>query len=249
VNSEKERTVNMPPSHVISSNTDAAYTVTLKARDSGLRRNGIFGALAARGSLKKELEQHGIRRSRASDVPVWVLVTLLVVAAASATIGVVTHSLSGQTAVGLAVAVLTVAGLLVAVLQWRHGLSEKAFDALYRRIAIANEMWLQAFKDLPSDEEGEVTRQRPELYRFFVFTEIDSLEYAARRYRFGLGMNRDVVRRAVRHFRGRCSSDTFCQAAAKCAEEGAYFDGTKEMVQSIIREARELREAVRAEAD
>ena len=217
------------------SNADDAHTSELKAQVSRLRQRGILGVIAMRGSLKKELEQLDIRRSHTSDVPVWILVTLLGVAAASATVGAVTRSLSGQTAVGLAAAVLTVAGLLVAVLQWRQGLSEKAFDALYRRIALANEMWLQAFQDLPSGDEREIARQRPEMYRFFVFTEIDSLEYAARRYRFGLGMNGDIVRRALRHFRSRCCSETFCHAAEECAEKGAYFDETKKMVHSIVR--------------
>jgi hypothetical protein len=231
------------------SNADDADTGELKAQVSRLRQRGILGVIATRGSLKKELEQLKIRRSHTSDVPVWILVTLLGVAAASATVGAVTHSLSGQTAVGLAAAVLTVAGLLVAVLQWRQGLSEKAFDALYGRIAIANEMRLQAFRDLPSDNEGEIASKRPESYRFFVFTEIDSLEYAARRYRFGLGMNSDIVYRAVRHFRSRCCSDTFCHAAEECAEQGAYFKETKEMVHSIVDKARIDRDAPAGERD
>ena len=213
----------------------------LRAPLSELVRQNAFGDLAVRGGLKRELEQLGIKRSHTSDAPVWILVTLLAVAAGSATIGAVTHSLSAQTAVGLAAAVLTVAGLLVAVLQWRHGLSEKAFDALYGRIAMANERRLEVFKGLSSDNEPDVARERPELYRFFVFTEIDGLEYAVRRYRFGLGMNADIVDRAVRHFKSRCRSETFCRTAEGCAEDGAYFDDTKTVVQLVVGEARKDR--------
>jgi len=167
---------------------------------------------------------------------VWILVSLLAIAAAAASIGAATRSLTAQAAVALSAVVVTVAGLRVALLQWRQGLAEKAFDALYERIALANKMRLEAFKDLETDEEQEVARLRPELYRFFVFSEIDSLEYAARRYRFGLGLNADIVDRAVRHFRSRCGSETFRDVAVRCAEEGAYFEDTKQAVRSILRE-------------
>lgn len=111
--------------------------MTTESADRHLPRRNLFGVLAVHGRVRQELKRLGIKRSHSSDAPVWILVTLLAVAAASATIGAATRSLSAQTAVGLAAVVLTVAGLLVAVLQWRHGLSEKAFDALYERIALA----------------------------------------------------------------------------------------------------------------
>jgi hypothetical protein len=132
--------------------------------------------------------------------------------------------------------VVTVAGLLVALLQWRQGLAEKAFDALYQRIALAKQRRLEAFKGLETDNEVEVARRHPELYRFFVFSEIDSLEYAARRYRFGLGLNADIVGRAVRYFRSRCASETFRLVAARSVGEGAYFEDTKNAVRSILDE-------------
>src|SRR5919201_3252471 len=93
----------------------------LKAQISELGQRGVLGALTVRGRLRKELEQLGVRRSRTSNAPVWALAGLLLIAAGSATVGAVTHSLSAQTAVGRAADVLTVAGLLVAVLQWRLG--------------------------------------------------------------------------------------------------------------------------------
>lgn len=202
----------------------------------------LFRGLVVRGRLREALKQRGITRSPISNAPVWVLGTLLAVAVTSATIGAATHSLSTQTAVGLAAAVLTVAGLLVAVLQWRHGLSEKAFDALYDRIAMANKMWLDVLKDLESDTEEDAVAAPPELYRFFVFTEIDSLECAVQRYRFGLGMNEAIVNRAVRHFESRCASETFCRTAEDCVSpDSAYFDDTKTTVQKIVGDARKER--------
>jgi hypothetical protein len=225
----------MPPSHAIVSSTGQSHGLV-----SALRQQRVFGAWAVRGQLKKNLEELDIRRSPTSDAPVWILVTLLAVAAGSATIGAITGTLDAQTAVGLAAAVLTVAGLLVAVLQWRHGLSEKAFDALYARIKMANDMRLEVFKDMKSDDESEVAGQHPERYRFFVYTEIDSLEYAARRYGFGLGMSADIVTRAVAHFESRCiRSELFCRTAEDCTGElDAYFPETKTLVHSIVVQAR-----------
>lgn len=130
---------------------------------------------------------------------------------------------------------ITVAGLLVAVLQWRAGLAEKALDTLYKRIALANQMRLNVSEGLETDDESEIARERPDDYRFFVFTEIDSLEYAAVRYRFGLGMTDLIADRAVAHFRRRCEeSDQFRQTAETCVDRGAYFDDTKNAVTNIL---------------
>jgi hypothetical protein len=235
----------MSPSHVIAPSTDQPHG--LRGLISSVKQHRFFGAWATRGRLKDELEQLDIRRSPTSDAPVWILVTLLAVAAASATIGALTHELEPQTAVGLAAAVLTVAGLLVAVLQWRAGLSEKAFDALYERIRFSNNMWLEVCNEI-ADVEG-LAGQPPQRYRFWVFTEIDSLEYAARRYRFGLGMNRDIVGRAVRHFESRCDSELFCRTALECTDgKQAYFEDTKKMVHSIVDRVRKRRTAPPVEA-
>jgi hypothetical protein len=212
--------------------------MTSGSAEPHLARPSLFRLRAARGRLRRELEQLGIRRSHASDAPVWILVSLLAVAAGAASIGAATRTLTAQSAVALSAVVVTVAGLLVALLQWRQGLAEKGFDALYQRIALANQVRLEVFRDLDTDNEVEVARRRPELYRFFVFSEIDSLEYAARRYRFGLGLNADIVDRAVRHFRSRCDSETFRLVAASCAEDGAYFEDTKTAVRSILAAAR-----------
>jgi hypothetical protein len=184
---------------------------------------------------RHELERLGIRKSRSSDLPVWALAALLVAAGAVAIVAAVTHSLSTDLAIGMATAVITVAGLLVAVLQWRAGLAEKAVDALYRRIALANQMRIEAFKGLRTDDEAVALEERPIDYRFFVFTEIDSLEYATIRYRYGLGMSGPIVDRAVRHFQRRCEeSREFRATAADCAANGAYLQGTKHVVEEVV---------------
>lgn len=214
-------------------------TTTTDLVKEQLPRRNIFGGLYVRGPVRRELERLGIERSWKSDLPIWFLGFIVVFGAGFAILGKTLNWLSTENAVGLAAAVLTVAGLLVAVMQWRHGLSEKAFDALYQRIALANEMRLDAFKEGKSDDEARIAREHAERYRFYVFTEIDSLEYAARRYRFGLGLNADIVNRALLHFQGRCKeSETFWLTAKDCADRGSYFSDTKTLVLSILDENR-----------
>jgi hypothetical protein len=184
---------------------------------------------------RQELAELGITKLWTSDLPIWILAGLLVVAAAVAAGAAATHSLSSEVAIAAATAVITVAGLLVAVLQWRAGLAEKALDALYHRIAAANQMRVNASQGLGTDDEWEISRQRPDDYRFFVFTEIDSLEYAAVRYRFGLGMTDLIADRAVRHFRRRCqASEPFFETARTCIKDGAYLPYTQEVVEKIF---------------
>jgi hypothetical protein len=199
-------------------------------RDALLRFLGV-----APNRPRGELARLGVRKSRTSDLPVWLLACLLLATGAVAVVAAATHSLSTVVAIAAATAVITVAGLLVAVLQWRAGLAEKALDALYKRIASANQMRVNASEGLETNDETEIARERPNDYRFFVFTEIDSLEYVAVRYRFGLGMTDLIADRAVNHFRCRCEdSETFLETARECADSGAYFSDTKILVAKII---------------
>lgn len=213
-----------------------------------MKLTGLAGlAGIAPSERRRQLAQLGVRRSRASDLPIWVLAVLLVVAAAVAIAAALAGALSSDLAVGAATAVVTIAGLLVALLQWRAGLAEKALDALYARIALSNQMRLGASDGLDCHDEAEIAAARPDDYRFFVYTEIDSLEYATVRYRFGLGMTDLIADRAIRHFRRRCDTPIFLEIASDCATEGAYFPETKQVVQRII-ESRGARPPTMAEA-
>ena len=196
-----------------------------------LYRRFMSGESRAR---RRALARIGVERTRTSNLPVQTLAFLLLVATATAVVSFVTGSLSSNVAIGIATAMITIAGLLVATLQWRAGLAEKAIDAFYRRIAFANQMRVAASEDLRTEDEAEIARRRPLDYRFFVYTEIDSLEYATVRYRFGLGMSHLIAERAVRHFRHRCDTKVFFDFAGQCASEGAYLPETKRIVASIL---------------
>lgn len=225
-------------------------------RESLIRRL-ISGSRARRQALARL----GVERTRTSNLPVITLAVLLLVATAIAIFSFATGSLSSSLAVGIATAMITIAGLLVATLQWRAGLAEKAIDAFYQRIAFANRMRVRVSEDLGTADEADIARQRPLDYRFFVYTEIDSLEYTTLRYRFGLGMSHLIAERAVRHFERRCESRPFFDVAADCAVEGAYLTETKRVVANILERvgkkqrwpdagsmAEHIRDAVKAES-
>jgi hypothetical protein len=199
-------------------------------RESLFRRFG-YGASRAR---RQWLARIGVERTRTSNLPVQTLAFLLLVLTAIAVVSFATGSLSSHAAIGIATAMITIASLLVATLQWRAGLAEKAIDAFYQRIAYANKMRVAASEHNNTADEAEIARQRAIEFRFFVYTEIDSLEYATLRYRFGLGMSHLIAERAVRHFRGRCETKAFFDIAGKCAIDGAYLPETKRTVASIL---------------
>jgi len=187
-----------------------------------------------RRRVRRALARLGVEGSQALNLPVWILGVLLAIAFVAGLIGVLKASLSADGAVALVAVVLTLAGLLVALLQWRNGLAEKAFDALYARIALANKMRLEAFQGVETDEEA--LTQHEELYKFYVFTEIDSLEYALRRYRSGLGLRADIVERAVDHFRSRCKSPTFRNTAKRVRTREPTSRTRRATVNTIVEE-------------
>jgi hypothetical protein len=204
---------------------------------------GVLASFRRHRDLRRRLERLQIRPTPTSSAPVVILVTVLVVAIAFGVVGGLMGGLSSEAAFTLVAVIVTTAGLLVAILQWRVGLSEKAFDALYGRIELGNRMRLNAFEGVakPDDagigddaHERKVADVHPELYKFFVYTEIDSFEYATRRYQSGLGLSVDIVDRALQHFTARCrESQTFRDVARRCIE-GAYFKETQDAVRSIL---------------
>src|ERR1051325_7556554 len=83
------RGAGMSPSHVIAPGTAESHGA--RGLISALNQHRLLQGWATRGRVRDELEKLDIRRSHTSDAPVWILVTLLAVAAGSATIGALTH--------------------------------------------------------------------------------------------------------------------------------------------------------------
>lgn len=185
----------------------------------------------ARARVRAELESLGIRRRATVDAPIFVLAAALLAAIVAVPAVAVLTPVDAEVAAGVAAVIVTLAVGVIGLVQWRDGLAEKALDALYQRITLANEMQLSA-----RNHETTVTDR----FRFYVFTEIDSLEYALRRYRSGLGLQADIVLRAIAHFEDKCKKvPGFSAEAAQCVTkgslvEGAYFDETKDIVKKIV---------------
>jgi hypothetical protein len=184
--------------------------------------------------LRQQLETLGIRRSWTANLPLWTLSALLLVAAVVPLVAWLTGAFSAEIAATAVTVFVALAGLLVALVEWRAGLAEKALDALYARFELANRMRVEAAKGIDSGDEAEINKRHPDAYGFYVFTEIDSLEYAVVRYRHGLGMSDLVAHRAIRHFERRCEmSPTFRGRVATCADIGGYLDETPALVKAI----------------
>jgi hypothetical protein len=132
-------------------------------------------------------------------------------------------------------AILTVGALAFGVWQWRLATAEKSLDTLYARIDLANQRRLDAQGRLR--ERGERGRELSEdegqlFFDYFVFTEIDNLEYATQKYVLGL-LRPAVADRAVMLFKERCRKDDFRERAKELVEEGTYFPLTRKLVPRI----------------
>jgi hypothetical protein len=189
-----------------------------------------------RRDRKRRLRELQIRRSWTTNLPLWALVALLLGAVAVAVIAWRTDIFSTDVAAVAVTVFVGLAGVLVALVEWRAGLAEKALDALYARFALANEVRLEAGKGVAGGREAEIAAQQPERYAFYVFTEIDNLEYARVRYGGGLGMNDVIAYRAVRHFQRRCEmSEAFRAKASQCVDIGGYLEETPALVAELVR--------------
>src|SRR4051812_31055232 len=94
---------------------------TDRARDAVVAKRGGFGLRAERDRVRRQLEELGITRSHTSDLPVYILGVLLTTAVGVGLVAAVSGALDGNEAVAVAAVVITVAGLLVGLLQWRNG--------------------------------------------------------------------------------------------------------------------------------
>ena len=133
-------------------------------------------------------------------------------------------------------AILTVGALGFGVWQWRLATAEKSLDTLYARIDLANQRRLDAQGRLRESGERrgrELSEDEGDLFfDYFVFTEIDNLEYATQKYVLGL-LRPAVADRAVTLFEERCRKDDFRERAKELVKEGTYFDLTRKLVPKI----------------
>ena len=135
-------------------------------------------------------------------------------------------SVDGRTVGTAAATTLTTGALLFAVLQWRAATSERALDKLYDRLDLANDRRLEACPD--------PVAKAKDLYTYYVFTEIDNVEYAIQKYELGF-TTPAVTARVLRRFDHTCGRNArFRELVTDLIAEASYFDGTKAAIKKIL---------------
>ncbi len=122
--------------------------------------------------------------------------------------------------------------ILLGVWQWREQRMEVCLDRYFDRLELANKRRLEHFakllehRDVDADRSSkDAQRAIEQFYLFYLFTEIDTLEYVARRYKLG-HMTTELADRAVRTFKNRCmQSPEFCVSAKTLTEETEAYPG------------------------
>ena len=186
--------------------------------------------------LRKRLEGYGL--TAPSRFHPFVIAATVLAMAGTATLIVLSavHKLQVDVASQGTAAILTVGALGFGVWQWRLATAEKSLDTLYARIDLANQRRLDAQGRLrePGERRGRElsTDEMTLFFDYFVFTEIDNLEYATQKYVLGL-LRPAVADRAVTLFKERCRDDDFRERAKELVKKGTYFSLTRELVPRI----------------
>jgi hypothetical protein len=133
-----------------------------------------------------------------------------------------------DTAAQVITAGVAIDAALLAAWQWNKSRKEAAIDHFYGRLNVANEVRLRA-ADCDCDERG-----RKMLYDdFYVFSELDNLEYAIYKYTNGC-MKRELMNRALAIFENRCLNIEGFRGLVACYYRGAsYCDQVMRVVEKL----------------
>ncbi len=180
----------------------------------------------------------GIPQARLARAGTWaaLLVFLLTVGAtALATVG------QGTDTVARAVTTaMTFVALTVAIWQWRNVRHEGAIDKFYERLHLSNQMRLNAAEaafTMREAQAAQVPDGQPEhlfvldgsgtycelAVNFYVYTELDNLEYVVHKYRHGY-ISRDMANRALHNFQTRFRMPGFEEHLKKLYGVGSYTE-------------------------
>ena len=140
-----------------------------------------------------------------------------------------THAMSeGFRTVG---SMLTALGLSVAVWQWLAARHESSLDKYYDRLDVANRRY-DAWRTSCLKKEADPEELQVHLYEYFVYSELDNLEYIMEKYRLGY-VEHELVGRAMKHFVARCEESRFCEEAKKRAKGSGYTNTTARLVMKL----------------
>ncbi len=144
---------------------------------------------------------------------------------------------------------MTFVALTVAIWQWRGVRHEGAIDKFYERLHLSNQMRLNAAEaacKLKDAEAAQVTDgQSKHLFvldgsgnycelavNFYVYTELDNLEYAVHKYRHGY-ISRDMANRALHNFQTRFRMPGFEDYLKKLYGVGSYTELPDDWVKKL----------------
>ncbi len=133
-----------------------------------------------------------------------------------------------------AVAMLTANAVAFAAWQWHHQRSEQSLEAYFTRLDIPNQRWL-AFHERTIElkekfDEATLADSLDQFYRYYVYAELDNLEYALTKYSEG-AMRIEFASRAVNTFVSRCRSTVgFCELVAVAVKDCGYSEAFERLI-------------------
>jgi hypothetical protein len=181
--------------------------------------------------MRQTLKKFGFDAPRMKP---WMLRAMSVAGAVVGVAVILVGAASDKTTEGAAAAT-AVLFAIVGLWQWRSGRHEASLDRFYERLALANELVLEAYESAararqagPGDDLA--TKVAENVFRYYVYTEIDNLEYAIEKYRKGF-MDERLAFRALRSFQDRCKNRKLAVSPKELEKEFA------EIVRRILKDA------------
>ena len=146
----------------------------------------------------------GFRKPRSLWLGPFLVATILALGA----IGALVSSLPVERTLLATAAAATAGGLLVALQQAVRARQEVSLERFFDRLELTTRRRLEAASARmnaavvsPDERETDEARERyaRELWIFYVFSEIDTLDYMMKRYQLG-ALTKEQARRAISHF-------------------------------------------------
>lgn len=134
----------------------------------------------------------------------------------------------------VAVATATLGTLLVGFRQWRNARHEISIDKYYERLEVANHRQDDnhtSVHEMMRSSTPEISGETPEVL-FYIYAELDNLEYVIEKYRFGF-MNCSQACRGLRTFQLRCWSEHFRRIVRHRVHAGDYNARTRNVVKKV----------------
>jgi hypothetical protein len=181
---------------------------------------------------RRRLRELGFRVAPEARLPPLAALVLPPVALAAALLTI--DPLDPERVLGAAVGAVTLGGVLTGLWQWRQGRRETSLERFFERLDHTTMRRLDASRARVDAGVCSAQEYAEELDAFYVFAELDTLDYTLRRFEQGTVSPR-LAERAIALFQNRCSNrDGFASAAKGLVTRGAYDDEFRRIVRSLV---------------